>query len=98
MKLNVHSLKFDADQKLIDYIQKKADKLDRLFDRVVDGEVILKINNEGVENKTVEIKINLPKNQIFSKEKDSTFEGATDKAIEGLRRQLKKYKEKLMAS
>ena len=97
MKLNVHSLKFDADQKLIDYIQKKADKLDRFFDRVVDGEVILKLNNEGVENKTVEIKINLPKNQLFSSEKSSTFEGATDKAIEGLRRQLKKYKEKMMA-
>ncbi len=61
MKLNVHSLKFDADQKLIDYIQKKADKLDRYFDRVVDGEVILKLNNEGIDNKTVEIKINIPK-------------------------------------
>ena len=98
MKLTIHSLKFNADQKLIDYVQKKADKLDRYFDRVVDGEVILKLNNEGVENKTVEIKLNLPKNQLFSEEKSNTFETATDRALENLKRQLKRYKEKLTAN
>ena len=95
MKINVHSLKFDADQKLIDYIQKKADKLDRLFPRIIDADVTLRLNNEGNENKTVEIKLNIPKNQLFSTEKASTFEAATDEALEGIRRQLKKYKEKL---
>ena len=95
MKINVHSLKFDADQKLIDYIQKKADKLDRLFPRIIDADVTLRLNNEGNENKTVEIKLNIPKNQLFSTEKASTFEAATDDALEGIRRQLKKYKEKL---
>jgi len=95
MKINVHSLKFDADQKLIDYIQKKADKLDRLFPRIIDADIILKLNNEGIENKTVEVKLNIPKYQLFSTEKAETFEAATDEALEGIRRQLKKYKEKL---
>ena len=39
MKLQMHSIRFDADQKLISFIQKKADKLDRFFDRIIDGEV-----------------------------------------------------------
>ena len=95
MKLQIHSIHFDADAKLLDYIQKKADKLDKFFDRIVDGEVYLRLNNSGVENKTVEIKINMPGNQLFAKQEASTFELATDEAMEGLRRQIKKYKERL---
>ncbi|MTI23492.1 HPF/RaiA family ribosome-associated protein, partial [Fulvivirga kasyanovii] len=55
MKLQMHSIHFDADQKLIDFIQKKVDKLETFYDRVVDGEVFLRLNNSGIENKTVEI-------------------------------------------
>ena len=95
MKLQIHSIHFDADVKLLDYIQKRADKLDQFFDRIVDGEVFLRLNNTAVENKMVEIKINMPGNQLFAKETSSTFETATDEAVEGIRRQLKKHKEKL---
>ena len=94
MKLQIHSIHFDADVKLLDYIQKKADKLDQYFDRIVSGEVFLKLNNSGVENKTVEMKINMPGNQLFAAGQSSTFELAVDKAIEGLRRQVKKHKER----
>jgi putative sigma-54 modulation protein len=97
MKLQVHSLKFDADVKLLDFIQKKMDKLDTFYDRIIDAEVYLKLNNEGTENKTVEIKLNIPGSQLFTKEHSKTFEEATDKAVESLKRQLKKYKEKQKA-
>ena len=50
MKLQVQSIHFDADQKLIDFIQKKIDKLETFYDRMVDGEVFLRLNNEGIEN------------------------------------------------
>ena len=60
MKVQVQSIHFDADHKLIDFIQKKLDKLDTFYDRSIDSEVILRLNNEGVENKTVEIKLNVP--------------------------------------
>ena len=45
-------------------------------------------------NKTIEFKINIPGEQLFVKEKSKTFEAATDQAIEALKRQLKKYKDK----
>lgn len=95
MKLQVHSIHFDADQKLIDFIQKKVDKLETFYDRMVDGEVFLRLNNEGVENKTVEIKLKVPGSQLFAKEQAVSFEAATDLATEALRKQLRKFKTKV---
>lgn len=97
MKLQMHSIHFDADHKLLGFIQRKVDKLETFYDRMVDGEVFLKINNSGIENKTVEIKLNLPGQQLFAKEDAKTFEEATDQATEALRRQIRKIKMKQMA-
>jgi putative sigma-54 modulation protein len=95
MKLQVHSIHFDADQKLITYIQRKLDKLETFYDRMVDGEVFLRLNNEGIENKTVEIKLRVPGSQLFAIEKARSFEEATGLAAEALRNQLKKFKTKV---
>ncbi len=94
MKLQMHSIHFDADVKLLDFIQKKVDKLETFYDQIVDGEVFLRVNNSKVENKTVEIKLNIPGNQLFAKEAAKSFEEATDLATEALRRQLRKFKVK----
>jgi len=97
MKLQMHSIHFDADQKLIDFIQKKADKLETYFDRIQDGEVFMRLDkNEKNANKIVEIKLNVPGKQFFAKHQTDSFEAAADEAIEGLRRQLKKHKEKVV--
>lgn len=97
MKLQMSSLKFDADEKLLSFIQKKADKLDLFFDKIIDGEVNLRVQpGDNRKNKQVEIKINVPGNTLFASEQDKSFESATDSAIESLRRQLKKYKEKVV--
>jgi putative sigma-54 modulation protein len=94
MKLQVHSIHFNADSKLIDFIQRKIDKLETFYDRLVDGEVFLRLNNEGIENKTVEIKLNVPGTQLFAIEKARSFEAATDQAAEALKTQLQKFKTK----
>jgi len=98
MKLQMHAVHFDADPKLIDFIQRKTDKLEAIYERIVDGEVFLKLENgEATDNKIVEIKINIPGNQLFAKEQDESFEAAADSAVGALKRQLKKYKEKQSA-
>ena len=95
MKLQMHSVHFDADVKLTDFIQKRADKLETFFDGIIDGEVFMKVEpDEHRENKLVEIKLNIPGDQLFAEKKAGSFEAATDEAVEALRRQLKKYKEK----
>ena len=98
MKVQMHSVHFDADQKLLDFIQKRLDKLETFYDRVTNGEVILKLNNkDGIDNKTVEIKLYIPGTTLFSQEDAASFEAAADAATENLRRQITKHKEKVMS-
>lgn len=98
MKLQMHSIRFNADQRLIDFIQKKADRLDKFFDRIIDGEVFMRLDKDNnMENKIVEIKLNIPGNQLFAKEKAKTFEAASDLSLEALKKQIIKHKEKIVS-
>lgn len=95
MNITVQSIRFNADKKLLDFIQKKANKLDTFFDRIVSGEVYLRVENvEDESNKVTEIKLTLPGTQLFAKCQCKSFEEATDMAIESLRKQVDKYKSK----
>ena len=95
MKITVQSIRFNADKKLLDFIQKKANKLDQFFDRIISGEVYLRLENvEDVANKVTEIKLTLPGTQLFAKEQCKSFEEATDLAVECLRKQIEKHKQK----
>ena len=95
MKITVQSIRFNADKKLLDFIQKKVDKLETFYDHIISGEVYLKLENvEDEANKITEIKLLLPGNQIFAKEQCKTFEEATDLAVECLRKQIEKHKQK----
>lgn len=95
--MQIHSVRFDADVKLLNFIEEKVNKLDTFYDRIVDGEVFLRLEkNEKRENKVVEIKVNLPGSTVFAKAQNGSFEAAADEATESLRRQIKKFKEKLM--
>ncbi|MVN21033.1 ribosome hibernation-promoting factor, HPF/YfiA family [Mucilaginibacter arboris] len=96
MKITVQAIHFSADSKLVDFIQKKANKLDQFFDQIITGEVYLKLEKvEDEANKISEIKLMIPGNQLFAKEQCKTFEEATDLAIESLRKQLEKHKQKI---
>ncbi|MCK5105797.1 MAG: ribosome-associated translation inhibitor RaiA [Cyclobacteriaceae bacterium] len=98
MKLQMHSIRFIADQSLITFIQKKADKLDRFFDRIIDGEVFMRLDKDNnMENKIIEIKLNIPRNQLFAKERAKSFEEASDLAVEALKKQIIKHKDKITA-
>jgi putative sigma-54 modulation protein len=96
MKITVQAIHFSADSKLVDFIQKKANKLDQFYDQIISGEVYLKLEKAEVEaNKISEIKLLIPGNQLFAKEQCKTFEEATDLAIESLRKQIEKHKQKI---
>jgi putative sigma-54 modulation protein len=96
MKIVIQSIHFNADQKLLAFIQKKVDKLEQYFDQIIHGEVYLKLNNVTEEtNKIVEIKLMIPGSTLFAKEECKSFEEATDLAIESLRKQINKHKDKI---
>ena len=95
MKVRVQSIHFIADKKLISFIEEKVDKLKQFYEDIIDSEVFLRIENaDNLENKVAEIRINTPGKTLFAKEQCKSFEEATDQAIEALRRQITKYKDK----
>lgn len=93
--MQIQSIHFDADKKLLQFIQKKMDKLDTFFDKILDGEVYLRVENTDVKNKSVHIKVNIPNTSLNTKETGNTFEEAVDIACDVMARQLKKTKDKM---
>ncbi len=96
MKIKVQSIHFTADKKLLQFVEEKVDKLFQYYDSIIDSEVFLRLDkSDNSENKIAEIKINTPGKTLFAKEQCKTFEEATDVAVEALRKQITKHKEKL---
>lgn len=95
MKANFQSVNFTADRKLIDFIQRRLDKLEQFYQGITSGEVYLKVeNNSSKENKQVEIKLSIPGRKLVASKEARSFEEAADLGAEALRRQLKKHKGK----
>lgn len=96
MKVYVQSVNFNADKNLIDFIEKKVNSLEKYYDKIVDSEVFLKVQQTSEkQNKLVEVKINVPRNEIVVKKQCKTFEEGAMLAVESLKRQLTKKKEKV---
>jgi len=96
MDLQVHSVHFDADKKLIDFINGRVSKLETFVDNIILGEVFLKLDKASdSENKVAEIRLKIPGKELFAKKQCKSFEEATDQACEALRSQAIKHKGKV---
>jgi putative sigma-54 modulation protein len=96
MNIQIHSLKFDADKKLLDFVTQKVNKLSLVSDDIVSAEVTLKLEHvETRENKITELKIEYPRGPLFARKQSKTFEEATDLVVAALKRQIVKQKSKL---
>jgi len=96
MKITINSVHFKADKRLVDFINEKVEKLTTVYNGVIGSEVILKVENtETPDNKIAEIRLFIKGNDLYAKKQSKTFEEAVDSAVEALKRQLSKYKDKL---
>ncbi|GHU82725.1 RNA polymerase subunit sigma-54 [Bacteroidia bacterium] len=95
MEITIHSIHFEASQKLEDFIQKKVSRLEKFNDNVFRADVSLKIvKPETNENKDASVKLFSRGHEFFAQETADTFEEAVDKCTEKLERQVVKFKEK----
>ncbi|WKZ64902.1 MAG: HPF/RaiA family ribosome-associated protein [Flavobacteriales bacterium] len=96
MNINVQSIHFDADTKLIDFIREKLTKLTQFTDGILSAEVFLRLEKDGEnrENKLVEVRLAVPGSELFAKRQDKTFEEATIAAVEALRNQVVRTKDR----
>ncbi len=96
MKVNAQSVNFTADSSLFQFVQNRLNKLETFYDKVISSDVYLKVENTSLkENKIVEIKLNVPKDNYMVKKQCKSFEEAVDSACSSLERMLKKRKDKL---
>jgi putative sigma-54 modulation protein len=97
MEIKVNAVSFSPDQKLVDFVNKKVGKLDTFFEGIIGVEITLKVlKPETANNKISEISVSIPKKEsLFAKKQADSFEEAIDLAVEAVRKQLGKYKEKL---
>jgi len=95
MKININSVHFSADKKLEQFIEKKVNKIVGRTNDVTGVEVILKLENvKDSENKIAEIKLDAKGKELFSKKQSESFEESVDLAVDALKKQIEKYKEK----
>ncbi|MDX6747878.1 ribosome-associated translation inhibitor RaiA [Polaribacter sp. PL03] len=95
MKVFTQSVNFNADNELIEFVETKVSALTKFHDKIVDAEVFLKVQNTSdKENKITEIKINIPGSELIVKRETKTFEEGVNAAVDNLKRQLKRSKEK----
>lgn len=96
MDIKIQSVHFDADVKLLNFIESKVGKLTQYFEHIIGVEIVLRLDKaDNTENKVADIKVLIPGNDLFSKRSAKSFEEATDLAVDALRKQLVKTKEKL---
>ncbi len=95
MKIQTQSVHFDADVKLLEFIERKVGKLSTFHDHIINAEVYLRLDNHAkVHDKLAEIKVQVPGHTFIAKEVFPTFEQAIDESSDSIRRQLLKYKER----
>ncbi len=95
MNVVIHPVHFDASAQLVDFINRKLQKLETFFDRIIETEVFLKLESrQNIKDKIIEIKVHVPGKTLFVTKTAKTFEESTDLAFHTLASQLKKQKEK----
>jgi putative sigma-54 modulation protein len=99
MNVNIQTVHFDADSKLIDYVKRKLQKLETFNGRILEVKVFLKLDNfaQVVKDKIAEIRVHVPRHNFFVKSTSKSFEESFDDALDSLVAQLKKDKEKKAA-
>ena len=98
MKISVQSVNFNIDNDLVKYIEKRVNNLEKFHYHILGAEVFLKVQSSSEkQNKTSELRISLPGNDIVAKKQSKTFEDAVSQSVDSVKRQLVKRKEKLRA-
>jgi putative sigma-54 modulation protein len=95
MNVQIQTVKFDADQRLVEFVENKMSKLGKFSDRIVSSDVIMKLDKDQERgNKVVTITLAVPGEELVAEARAKTFEDAMDEALEALKKQITKYKDK----
>ena len=99
MNVNIQTVHFEADGKLIAYIEKKIAKIMQYHEKITNVDIYLKLDNivHNIKDKIVEIKVRIPRHEFFVKHSSKSFEESFDEAMDAVISQIKKKKERMAA-
>jgi putative sigma-54 modulation protein len=99
MNANIQAVHFEADQKLVMHVKEKLKKLSQFHDRITQVDVYLKLDNivHTIKDKVAEIKVHIPRQDLFVKYSSKSFEESFDAAFDAIVSQIKKKKQKQAA-
>ena len=99
MNVNIQSLHFVPDSKLVALLEKKVAKLSQFHERIKKVDVFLKLDNVAhtIKDKIAEIKVHVPKHDLFVKHSSKSFEESFEFALDSVINQIKRKKEKMAA-
>lgn len=94
MKITVQAIGMTPHSSLEEFLDKKINKLEQFYDKIQSCEVFLKVENAtGKENKTAEIVLNIPGDDIVVKKTTASFEASIDMCVDVAKKLLIKKKE-----
>ncbi len=95
MEIKIQAIHFDASEKLEAFIEKKAAKLERFYEKIKKVEVTLKVvKPETAMNKQAGVKVIVPNGELYAEKTADSFEESVVESLEALEKQLQKFKEK----
>ena len=95
MNVNFQSVNYTADIKLVEFTQKRVEKITQFYNQIVDVFVYTKFENSSDKiNKFAELKIGIPGDDVIVKKTAKSFEEAINQAADSAERILKRRKEK----
>ncbi len=92
MEIKIKALKFDPDQRLTAFIEKKVSRLARFFDSENNiAEVTLK---NDIDGKMARIQIHIPCEDLLIERDAKTFEDAITAGVDAMKEKITRSKEK----
>ena len=91
MVTRIQSVHFDASQQLVEFVEKKVAKLEKLCEGATSLEVAMKlIKPEAANNKEVALRLSTGNGELFASKTSGTFEDALLEAIDAIKVQIEK--------
>lgn len=94
MKWDIQTVGFHAKEELLETTKEQVMKMEKFFSPIIGAEVYLRLEyDEHKENKKVEVKLNIPGEDVYAEHRSNSFERSLHESLDKVKRQLLKKKE-----
>lgn len=96
MTINLQTVNFNAKEGLEEYVERKYGKLDQFYDKIIGAQIFLRVENMSEkENKFVEVRLEVPGDDIIVKKSGQSFEECIDLSVDTLKKLIIRKKQKI---